>query len=48
MEHYKIKDKDGYIYTIPNEIRSGAPIDLSSYTKIKHPNLFIDMRTAYS
>lgn len=44
----KIHDKDGYIYTVPNEIRSGVPIDLTSYTKIKHPNLFIDMRTAYS
>lgn len=44
----KIRDKDGYIYTVPNNNTSGTAIDISSYTKIKHPNLFIDMRSAYS
>lgn len=43
----KIHDKQGYTYTVPID-GAGVVCDISSYTKIKHPNLFIDMRTAYS
>ena len=44
----KIRDRGGYVYTIPENNISEAAIDISSYTKVKHPNLFIDMRSAYS
>ena len=44
----KIRDKGGYIYTIPESATLDTPADISSFTKIKHPNLFIDMRSAYS
>lgn len=44
----KIRDKGGYIYTVPESNIPVKAVDITSYTKIKHPNLFIDMRSAYS
>lgn len=44
----KIRDKGGYIYTVPESNVPAQAVDVTSYTKIKHPNLFIDMRSAYS
>lgn len=44
----KIRDNQGNIYTVSEELTSDTTVDISSFTKIKHPNLFIDMQSAYS